>query len=101
MVPEEARDEPSRRTRSGPVIVRWYIQRTYQAVRTIALTAIAPVHQWCWNAAMRTRISDTNGERPGRLSAARPKTRNRPARTGATFSVPPIARIEAVPRRLI
>jgi hypothetical protein len=70
-------------------------------VSTIADTAIAPVHQWCWKAAISTRISETNGERPGRLSAARPKTRNSPPRTGATFSTPPIARIDAVPRRLI
>ena len=65
------------------------------------MTAIAPTHQWCWKAAMITSISETNGDRPGRPSAARPKTRNRPASTGATFSMPPISRIEAVPRRLI
>ena len=65
------------------------------------MTAIAPTHQWCWNAAIITRISETNGDSPGRPAVARPKTRNSPASTGATFSTPPIPRIEAVPRRLI
>ena len=73
----------------GPVIVRWYIQRMYSAASTMAETAIAPTHQWCWNAAMMTMISETNGDSPGRPSAASPATRKTPASTGAIFSTPP------------
>jgi hypothetical protein len=83
----------------GPVKTRWYIQRMYQAASTMAVTAIAPTHHWCWKAAMITRISETNCERPGRPSTARPEIRKTPASTGAVFSTPVMAEIEAVPLR--
>ena len=65
----------------------------------MAETAIAPTHHWCWKAAMITMISETNCESPGRPSTASPETRNTPASTGADFSTPVMAEIEAVPLR--
>ena len=49
---------------------------------------------------MMTMISETNCESPGRPSTASPETRKTPASTGAVFSTPVIAEIEAVPLRL-